>query len=123
METSYAQALYEAIAGGTEPAKAVRALAERLTREGRTALMPRVAKAFRRVAEREGAKGRIALYVAREHDAHKAQEAAAKYAAVAKHDVHVDETLIGGWRLEHQDRLVDASYKKHLLDIFNRVVA
>jgi F0F1-type ATP synthase delta subunit len=123
METAYAQALYTAITNGTDATKAVRALAERLKRESRSALMPRIAKAFARVAQREGAKKSTKLFVAREHDAHQALAAAGKFAQVAKHDVHVDESLIGGWRLEHQDMLVDASYKKHLLEIFNRVTA
>lgn len=123
MEHAYAQALYEAIAKGTEPAKAIHALAERLKREGRGALLSRVARAFARVAQREGARSRTALYIAREKDAHAAREATAKYAQTAKHDVLVDDTLIGGWRLEHQDRLVDASYKSYLLELFNRVTA
>lgn len=123
MENGYAQALYTAIASGTTHTKAVHALVERLKREGRSALLPRIAKTFARVAQRESAKNRTALYVAREHDAHQALTAAGKFAQVEKHDVHVDETLIGGWRLEHEDTLVDASYKKHLLEIFNRVTA
>jgi F0F1-type ATP synthase delta subunit len=123
MEQAYAQALYRAIVNGTDPKKAVHALSEKLKREGRFALMHRIAKAFARVAEREGDKSRTRLFVAREHDAHAALAAAAKFTAVEKHDVHVDETLIGGWRLEISDTLVDASYKKHLLDIFNRVTA
>lgn len=123
MEQAYAQALYTAIANGTDAKKAVHALAERLKRESRVALMPRIAKAFARVAQRESAKKSTKLFVAREHDSHTAVEAAGKFARVAKHDVHVDESLIGGWRLEICDTLVDASYKKHLLDIFNRITA
>jgi len=123
MEETYAQALYRAIAQGTEPAKAIHALAARLKREGRSALLPRLARAFARVAQREGARSRAVLYVAREKDAAKAQEAAAKYAKTQKHDVLVDETLIGGWRLEQEDRLVDASYKSYLLELFERVTA
>ncbi len=123
METAYAHALYAAIAGGIEPTKAIEALAARLAREGRSALLPRIAKAFARVAERESRKHRVSLAVAREHDTQAALAAAAAYAEVGTHDVRVDPTLVGGWRLETGDTLVDASYKKHLLDIFNRVVA
>jgi F0F1-type ATP synthase delta subunit len=123
MEGAYAQALYTAIANGTDTKKAVHALSEKLTREGRSALMHRIGKAFVRIAEREGSKKSTTLFVAREKDAHHALEAAAKYARVEKHDVHVDATLIGGWRLEAGDTLVDASYKKHLLDIFTNVTA
>lgn len=123
METSYAHALYQAIAGGTEHKKAVAHLAARLKREGRLALMPRIARAFARIAERESAKKRTRLSVAREKDAHAAHQAASAHATVEKSDVRIDETLIGGWRLEAGDTLVDASYKKHLLDIFNKVTA
>lgn len=123
METAYAQALYEAIEKGIDPKKAIEVLAARLTREGRRALLPRIAKAFARVAERESRKNRTTLSVAREHDVHASLAAAAAFAEVAKHDVRIDPTLIGGWRLETGDRLVDASYKKHLLEIFTRVVA
>ncbi len=123
MENAYAQALYEAIRAGTEPKAAIERLVSQLGREKREELLPRIAKAFSRVAQRESAKDRTALYVAKAHDAEKAIDAAGRHAKVEKRDVHVDETLIGGWRLEHQDMLVDASYKKHLLDIFNRVTA
>jgi len=34
----------------------------------------------------------------------------------------VDESLIGGWRLEGKETLVDASYKRELLELFNRSV-
>jgi F0F1-type ATP synthase delta subunit len=61
--------------------------------------------------------------VARHQDIPAAIDAAAKFAKVQKSDVHVDKSLIGGWRLEHQDMLVDTSYKQQLLDIFNRVTA
>lgn len=123
MENTYAQALYEAIAKGTEPKKAIGHLVESLKRTNRQELLPRIAKAFARVAQRESAKRRTALYVAKSHDAEKAIGTAGKFAQVGKHDVHVDETLIGGWRLEYQDMLVDASYKRQLLEIFNRVTA
>ena len=34
--------------------------------------------------------------------------------------VRVDDSLIGGWRLEGRERLIDASYKELLLSIYNR---
>lgn len=123
MEHAYAQALYRAIQNGLEPKKAVAALVERLQRENRHALVPRIARAFSRIAQRESAKGATRVYVAREKDTHAALEAAARYTKAGTHDVHVDKTLIGGWRIEVSDTLIDNSFKKHLLDIFNRVTA
>ena len=35
-------------------------------------------------------------------------------------DVALDDSLIGGWRLEGRGNLVDASFKKSLLDMYNR---
>lgn len=123
MENGYAQALYKAITGGIAPKKAIEALHAQLVRENRAGLMPHIARAFARVAQREHAKDRSVLFVAREHDASHAAHEAGKYAEMKDHDTVVDSTLIGGWRLEHKDVLVDNSYKAHLLDIFNRVTA
>ena len=36
-------------------------------------------------------------------------------------ETKVDTSLIGGWRLEGRENLVDASFKKHLLTVYNRV--
>lgn len=119
METAYAQALYDAVMKGTDPKKAVSALRDRLVRESRLALMPRIARAFTRIAERDTSRSGARVYVAREHDA----KAAFTASGVNEADVIVDETLIGGWRLETADTLVDASYKRHLLNLFNRVTA
>lgn len=123
MEHSYAQALYRAIQSGVEPKKAIAALVERLQRESRGALIPRIARAFSRIAQRESTKTATRVYVAYDRDAHAALQAAARYAKTEKHDVRIDKTLIGGWRIEVSDTLIDNSFKKHLLDIFNRVTA
>ena len=37
-------------------------------------------------------------------------------------EVKTDEHLIGGWRLEGREHLYDASFKKHLLSIYNRTI-
>lgn len=123
MEHAYAQALYRAIQAGIDPKKAIAALVGRLERESRSALIPRIARAFSRIALRESSRGATRVYVANGRDASVALEAAAQHAKAGKHDVHLDKTLIGGWRIETGDTLIDNSFKKHLLDIFNRVTA
>jgi len=127
MEKAYAQALWQMIESGMEPAKAVQAIHAQLQAQGREALMPRIARSFEHLAARESARDTITLTVAdkaHEHTAHK--EASAHVATLGRSDlpksqieVKVDPTLIGGWRLEGQEHLVDASYKKHLLAIYN----
>ena len=125
MEKSYAQALWKIVEGGTTPHEAVRKLHSSLQTRGREALMPAVTRAFKRLAaEKREAEG-VTLTVARKEDekvAHREAAALLKELEIAPHEVTVslDETLIGGWRLEGRERLVDASFKKQLLSLYNR---
>jgi F0F1-type ATP synthase delta subunit len=132
METAYAQALWKMVEGGMTPVKAVHALRDTLSAHGREALLPRIASAFGRIAERETKRTRVVLTVAREKDerhAHKEALAVLKkmgfkdLPAQAGLKTEVDDTIIGGWRLEGKEQLVDASYKSQLLELFNRATA
>jgi len=129
MEKAYAQALWKMIDGGASPTKAVHALRDVLKARGREVLFPRIAKAFERIAMREHQRSAMTLTVAHQKDEQKALAAAKKVlsqmnAAVPKHiHTYVDQSLVGGWRLEGADRLIDNSYKKHLLAIYNLATA
>jgi len=125
METSYAQALWQLIERGATPKKALEQLRENLETKGRMALMPRIALAFARIAERNTGKRGVTLTVAHESDERRAKSAIkdvlAEIQATPKDvTVKVDDSLIGGWRLEGRELLVDASWKRHLLSIYNR---
>lgn len=125
MEKSYAQALWYVVEKGTAPAEAVHALREALVRSGREALMPRIAKAFAILAQRESEKKDVVLMVAREGDERAAHKDAKRVLAELGMDVQdlktrVDDSLIGGWRLEGSEMLVDQSYKSELLSMYNR---
>lgn len=126
MEKMYAQALWQLVSGGMDAKAAVHAIHDRLEKEGRAILMPRVAHAFARIAERESRKTDYTLTVAREEDLAHAKKEMKALTGDLGIDVdtlktQVDDTLIGGWRLEGNERLVDASYKKQLLDLYNSV--
>lgn len=128
METAYAQALWKMVEGGMNPAKAVRALQETLKTHGREALLPRIASAFARIAERETKRSDVVLTVAREKDerrAHKEAKELLSHMGVEVKDLktQIDDTLIGGWRLEGRETLTDVSYKKALLDLYTRVTS
>ena len=128
MEQSYAQALWKLVEGGMVPAKAVRALHDTLKAHGREALLSRIASAFTRIAEREAKRSDVVLTVAREKDerhAHKEiKEVLARMGTESKDlKTQIDDTLIGGWRLEGRETLTDASYKKALLDLYTRVTS
>ena len=123
METTYAQALWTAIKRGTESSKAVTQLNTVLVAQGRETLWPKIAFAFKRIAEREIGKSALRLTVA--DASHEAQARKSALEAISKLNlttkdvrVHIDDSLIGGWRLEGQEILIDASYKKDLLTIY-----
>ena len=125
MENAYAQALWEMVQRGMAPKKAVDSLYENLKERGRQALMPRIVRAFTRIAARDNARNGVVLSVARADDERSAKRAVKDILAEMKLsasdlDVKVDDTLIGGWRLEGRERLMDASWKKHLVSIYNR---
>lgn len=125
MEQQYAQALWQMIEGGMDHKKAVDSLHKKLEAEGRTQMWGRIGKAFERIAQRSLQRSRLTLFVAREKDAHRATSEAKKALETMKYqakdmNVKVDESLIGGWRLEGAEHLVDASFKKQLLSIYNR---
>ncbi|NBV77385.1 hypothetical protein EBR66_04440 [bacterium] len=119
MERAYARALLQLIQNGMAHADAVRTVAKVLESKGRSALMPKVARAFNRLIQRESGKITNTLFVAKEHHASRAHKESGEHDA----RVVVDPTLIGGWRLVKSDSLVDVSWKKHLLSIYNRIAA
>ncbi len=127
METAYAQALWNMVSGGMAPTKAVHALTDVLKTHGRESLLPRIGRAFARIAERESKRTGITLTVARSGDERSAKHAVKDVLAQLQVDpkevqIVVDDSLIGGWRLEGKETLVDASYKRELLELFNRSV-
>ena len=126
MEKAYAQALWEMVKGGMDAKKAVHALHARLDHDGRAMLLPRVGREFARIADRETRKSGLVLTVAHEADiksASKEARALIESFGDTSHDLktQVDDTLIGGWRLEGNEQLVDASYKQQLLNLYRRV--
>lgn len=126
MEKAYAEALWGMIVAGKDPKTAVATLHASLERRGRIGLMPKIAREFREVAERAQARAQVTLTVAHEKDVHWALQDARSYLdqfGIAKDNVttRVDETLIGGWRLEGRERFVDASYKHELLALYERI--
>jgi F0F1-type ATP synthase delta subunit len=118
MEQAYAEALVKAVAAGAEPKAAVTSIVQLLEKKGRKDLVPRVKRALMSMSERTKS-NRTRLYVAAQKDSEHAKKESKEIDA----DVHVDHSIIGGWRLEKAEVLVDASYKRMLLDIYNRITA
>ena len=117
MEKVYAQALWGLIQKGVAPKEAVTKVQAALSQTGRAALMPAVGRAFERLAQREAQKSRSVLVVARKSD----EQTARKVTGAHDAELHVDESIIGGWQLFEKGQLKDESWKSALLSIYNRV--
>lgn len=128
MEEAYAQALWKMIESGMAPKKAIQSVHQSLTARGRASLMPGIARAFERLAARKRQMDSVTLSVAREKDersAHRSAKEALESLGVTSSDItiSVDDSLIGGWRLEGKETLIDASFKKQLLTVYNRATS
>ena len=126
LEHAYAEALKKAVENGKEPKAAVSALREALANRGRQALLPRIARAFRMLLERARMQNALTLTTGGTHAARAKKEAEevlkAMHINAEDLEIKTDENLIGGWRLEGREHLYDASFKKHLLSIYNRTI-
>lgn len=103
---------------GKTPEAAVARVREALKEKGRGALLPQIARAVKRLAEREIRKHRVVLAVARKHDEHAARKASGGKDA----ELAIDETLIGGWKLEGKGDLRDMSWKSYLLSMYHNAI-
>ena len=125
MEQAYAEAFAELIKRGMLPSEVATNMRRVLEAEGRTGLLPKIARAYERIAAREEAGNTLHLSVAREKDGAHALHEAKKLLAeqgLGEFDLcqKTDDSLIGGWRLEGKGMLLDTSWKKSLLSMYNR---
>lgn len=96
---------------GKDATQIVSGTVDSLKKRGALGLLPKVLSAYRTLAEAALSQGAL-LTVAREAD----KQAALQDSGADKDTkVLVDERLIGGYRLEREGTLVDASFKAHLL--------
>lgn len=121
MEKIYATVLWRILLQGTTLSKAVDQLSPVLKRRGRTGILPRVLRELRRMAEKYQSTQSTTIVVAREEDIVHARKQVAQYIS---HDTAllstIDPRVIGGWRLESPQQLIDVTYKQALLDIYRR---
>ena len=119
MERAYAQALWSIVERGGDHKKAVTALHETLVRTGRERLTAKILSEFKRIALRENTHSSAVISVGRRADV----EAALHAAGLKESEVILDPTLIGGYRIEKGDTLIDASWKNYLITLYNAVTA
>lgn len=125
----YARGLFEAGVGKdvSEADRLVESLVALLKRKGHLSLRPAIAREYRRLSMLEGEKGRARVVLAREQDAAKFRnEIAEELAAISmtgESRQEYDGTLVGGYRIEHKDTVVDASYKTQLLSLYRKMLS
>lgn len=118
MPESYAHALIAAArTHGAE--QAVAGLARTLKGKGREKLLSRIARLVARHALVEERRPKELVVVASEERVPEAK----KEAGLPNASVAVDPTLVGGWRSFAHGVLTDASYKRHLTNLFTRITA
>lgn len=118
MDTNYAHAAVKLVQRGMTPKQAVAALVGHAAARGRARLVPRIARALRALQAVSAAREHTVLFVAHEKDAAQARKASD---APKDASVQIDETQIGGWRLRGKGRLVDATHKHALHQLYIRI--
>lgn len=114
---TYARAMWFLLQEGAPPRKIVAKVRKALESRGGLSLWPRVARAFKVLAERAMRRHRAVIMVARKKD----EKAARRESGARSAELVLDPSLIGGWRFEGREELVDATFKRHLLALYNRI--
>lgn len=126
LQDTYATVLMRLVGKGQNPKDAIHSLSEVMARRGHSALLPKVTRAVARIAERAKRTQGVVLTIANKKDENNAKHEIAsilKDMGIQEEDIEtrVDETLIGGWRLEGRERLIDASHKNALLTMYEKI--
>ncbi|MDB5187521.1 MAG: hypothetical protein JWO50_41 [Candidatus Kaiserbacteria bacterium] len=123
MENAYAQVIWRLVAGGNTAHAAITKVEEHLKQTGRLGLLPRVMHSLARIAQSQASRSSSIVVAKKEDAAHAAHEAGNTHAIQDQLQTRVDPSLIGGWRLETPELLIDTSYKKALLEIYRKATS
>lgn len=126
MKDVYVQATLSLLASGQDVETVLKGLHTTLLERGSQKLYPSILSAV--VRELDGAPATTRIRVVSEA-AHKAQKAVIEEALAAcgyaegEVEVTIDNTLIGGYVVEHNFTRKDASYKRALEKLYTRIVS
>ena len=125
MKDSYQQAVLALINEGKDPKAVIAGLRDVLAKHGHEPLLRGVLKRVVRVLE-TGRQDVTKVTVAMEGDAQKHAEAIEKAikevgSKDSRTETVIDETLIGGFVVEANAQIVDASYKHKLLHLYQNL--
>jgi len=125
MEDTYARALIKLIQAGLRPEDSVAKINAALKDKGRQAMWPRIKRAFLMHVQKVAMRENVTLSVACKEDVVDAKREAQNH--LARNDADrmqmvVDDSLIGGWKLEAGGTLIDRSFKRQLKDMYKKIV-
>lgn len=124
--TTYAQALRELLAAApkSEHDGLIERFAATVRRNGHAHLFPAIVRTLERLAQRHAREATLEIVTAEKitHDEREkilAAHSAPKDRVVAE---RVDPSLVGGYVLRSRSQRIDASYKRTLFELYQRIV-
>ncbi|MFZ2707213.1 MAG: F0F1 ATP synthase subunit delta [Minisyncoccia bacterium] len=118
-----AHAVSDQLMAGQEPDAVFAGLLRTLKERGATRLLPRIATAYERIVMVKN-RNLPRIVVAKRKDTSRAVEVAlATFPGITPDDIQVqyDDTLIGGFNVEHKGRRLSQSYKSALLRLYRNI--
>lgn len=125
MKQAYITALVNTLLEGKEVDAVLASTKQLLTKKGHERLWPAVLHGALRELEKRGRADVPQVTLAKEIEEKSVKISEALKAlgveAGAAYDVSVDDSLIGGFIVRYKDRMIDASYKRALVDLYRKV--
>lgn len=124
MKQAYITALTEALLNTKDVDGALESTQALLIKKGHVRLWPAVLKGVVRALEKFEREDTPRIIVAKESakNSDALQKALATLAVTNKNEkMEVDSSLIGGFVVQYKDKMVDASYKRALIDLYRKV--
>lgn len=124
LEEAYATAIYHAHMKGIDETKLLSRLIALLKKRGHLKLLPKICRHLKGLQVKDLRRNTAAVRVAKEaHTSRYKKEIdnACKKLGITETAVVIDDTLIGGYVVEGNNTLIDASYKDILLQLYKKV--
>jgi F0F1-type ATP synthase delta subunit len=125
MKQAYITAIVKTLLEGKEVESVLKSTKQLLAKKGHECLWPAILQGTLRELEKSGQDNVPQVTVAKDtkEQSSKILEALKTLGleADATYDVSVDDSLIGGFIVRYKDRMIDASYKRALVDLYRNV--
>ncbi len=121
----YIQATHETILKTEDTSRVLTNLKTYLEKRGLLKLHPRILRGVMEKVRKSERTEVPKVILARENDLkkheHEIKEALTKVGGTDRHEIHIDESIIGGFIVKGKNERVDTSYKSTLLHAYHRL--